>query len=150
MLIKFNLKEMIHKINWTELNKGGGWENRELKNDSLTIGYFKSGKKRTDLHKNYANYLRIRLGANLIEQLNWEIGDKIDTLHDPDDIMSILLVKTDKLKGRKLLKESKSLGFTIYCKWIHHSVFPLQKMPSKEVEFEIYEKYIHFRLPAWS
>ncbi len=140
MSIKFNLKDIIEKIDWKVLQSGKS--GTTMPDDGVGVSFSKNDKKTPG---NDADHIKVRFGQSVLERLNWKTGDKITVLQDPDDLLSILLVKKDSKGGRALCKESTSSVNYMCFKW--NSLIRLKKSKSKIVDYDIYKQYIHFRLP---
>jgi len=111
--IKKNLKNIIEEIEWAviESNRGGG----KLSSDAISVGFVASKKSKPDL----INRVVIRLGANVVEKLKWNTGDKIVVMHDKKNLMNFLLVKTEAGRGFNLSKESLVNSHKVQFTWSH-------------------------------
>ena len=139
---KFSLKDLIDKIDWVSLNSASGGNTSKLPNDAIAVSYLKSLE-----NKKVADKVRVRIGKEVMEALDWAHGDKIVAMYDPDDIFSLLLCKSNGSNGRarKITKESKSDASMVTFKWENSIV--LKPSTSSLVEHDIYNGYVHFRLP---
>ncbi len=133
---KTMLKDLIDKIDWLMITPGRT-QNKLLENNLMVSFNAPVGSTITDS-------IRIRFGKALPEQLGWKEGDKIAVFHDPDDVLSFLLCKTENGSGYTLYQENNSPAMRIQFKWKNKLV--LQKRPQMEPEFEIHKKKIVFRI----
>lgn len=134
---KFSLKDFVEKVDWQLLYNArysGG-----LPQNAVAISFVKSKKD-----KEYADYVRIRFGIDILKQMEWLTGDKLTVLYDPDDVLSLLILKRDE-GGRTLQKEVQGAVHYMQLKW--DSEIKFQVHPSRIIEHEIYRQYLHIQIP---
>lgn len=144
---KFLLKDLIKKIDWVMLQNHTG--PKKLPDDKVGVAYMQNNAKQKvhlPQYKNKADHIRFKFGIKVIESLGWCAGDKIVAMSDPDDVFSFLLVRSDhQSMGRVLVKEKYSPTHSVAYRWTHP--VSINRMPLTLIDFDIYEKYIHFQLP---
>lgn len=139
MMRKMSLAELIKKVDWVKIASGRG-PYHSLAIKSVTIGFYPSTSSK---NKENINQVRIRFGAEVIEQLGWQHKDRICVMHDPEDLMSFLLVKSQN-GGSAIYKDTGSTNYRLAFTW--NREIPLKKMSGKIVEHHIHEDYIYFRV----
>ncbi len=138
MTIKLTLRELINKIDWVTITSGKPSD--KLPDDGVSYHFFKSHKRMSK-----SDSVRLRFGNKVLEDLGWEINDKIVVMQDPDDLMKLLLVRSDHGKGRRLSRETNSSCARIQFKWQHNSI-PADEPIGVPIKYEIYKSYISFRM----
>jgi len=135
--MSIKLKDLLHKIDWVMIEKSRFGQNNN--NNGVYIGFYASKKDSNDINK-----VKIKLGRELMERLEWEIGDRICIYHHPDDLMSFMLVKSENSNGFKLGLETNTTFSKLSFKW--DRPLKLERQPYKEVEYlSPKDKYIVFR-----
>lgn len=137
--LEMSLKDLIKKIDWVSISSCS--RGSRLNEDLMSVNYVKMNNKVV-----LPNYLRLRIGKNIVDKLNWKYGDKINAMLDPDDLLSMILVRSTN-EGRLLTKESKSSIHAIQFLWKEKIPLPDLK-GARTLQYEIYDKYIHFHLPT--
>ncbi len=135
---QLKLKDIINKINWVKIETTRGFFGMPA--DAVVVGFFKSTAKGSTK----VDECRLRLGKTVLDELKWQAGDKINIMHDPDDVMSFLLVKSEGGNGRTLSQESGSPHCRMTFKW--EQPVPLNIIPSHAVEYDIYKNHLGFRV----
>jgi hypothetical protein len=86
----------------------------------------------------------IRIGTEVVDLLDWTVGDKIAVMVDKDNLMNFLLAKSENGNGYKLGKDAGP-GFRLQFKWSHEN--KLQKRPFGIVDHHIHnDKLIIFEI----
>ena len=127
---KNSFESLFSKIDWVMIESKRTWR---LSSDHVAIGFYPKDKKKPDV----INDVRIRIGVNVMEKLNWNYGDKICVLHDPDDLMSFYLTRSDTGKGFSLGKEAESGTGRIQFKWDRD--IAIEQINSHAVKFHIHK-----------
>ena len=139
MRVAKQTKKQIYK-NLEEIN----WEITPIKvkthnPDGVQVGFFQSKKSDPKV-----NQVRLRIGKNVLAQLDWKAGDKIVVYYDPKDLMSQKLVKTEMGTGLKLQVDTAIHNCRMQYTWIH--ICPLSFLPIQEIKFHIYKKQLLINL----
>lgn len=136
---KNTLKDLISRLDWTKIEVTRGLSSK-LQPDKVCVSFLPENKKNPD----QINRVFIRIGREVLEQLEWLPGDKIIPMFNPDDLMTFLLVKSDQGTGFTLGQESGVTSCKISFKWTNEVI--LDKTFSQVVEYEIYKKQLIFRV----
>lgn len=107
---KSKFDDLFSKIDWVMIESKRTWR---MPSDAVAIGFYPKDKKKPDV----INEVRIRIGAEVLSQVKWKYGDKIAVLHDPDDLMSFYITRTENGKGFTLGKESDGAIGRLQFKW---------------------------------
>jgi hypothetical protein len=133
------IKDFVEQIDWSLIIPKKHY--RSFSPDNVLISCLPADPKNPDR----INQVRLRIGENVVNELGWEIKDKIEIFHDPDDIMNFKLTKVFGGHGFSLQKDSHAAAAKLIFRW-SHSV-PLTKKESAEVDYDIYKKsLLIFRL----
>lgn len=100
---------------------------------------FQSATK-THAEKGIVNKVSVGIGRELIDELRWDINEKVEVLTHPDDIYTFKLVQGTR-HGKRLnipAKEAKSEWRQAYLVFTWSNAnFKLQEMARKEVDFYV-------------
>lgn len=128
---KKSFKDIFEKIDWLMIEPARrSWK---LAADAVAIGFYAKYKDKPE----EINEVRIRIGSDILQKIKWTYGDKICVLHDPDDLMSFYLTKTENGKGFTLGKEQDSGIGRIVFKWDRK--IPIQQRDCSPVKYHIYK-----------
>jgi len=146
-----SLKDLIDKIKWAEVKTRHNAS--KLPDDAVSFHFtLKSPRSRKDDITNAnSDFVRVRFGKNILEELEWQKGDKIFVAHDPDDHFTFLLFKVDSPNGFKLGTEesSSSPSQAGYIQFSWRNDFVAVKASNAQlVEYEIHKKHLIFRVNA--
>ena len=134
---KIVLKDLLQRIDWVQFqqprNKTG------LQPNEVAVGFM---CKTTETG---VNQVRVRIGSEVMEKLNWMIGERANVFHHPDDLMSFMIVKSENREGYKLLPDHKGQAMFGF-KWTRD--IPLTARQTKPVDYLIHpkSKYLVFRV----
>ncbi|HLX54271.1 MAG TPA: hypothetical protein VKR58_10035 [Aquella sp.] len=133
-----SLKDLIESTQWVNI-VGVSRYSATIPHDGVGISFTKNTPNANDF-----NLITVRFGEEVLNKLGWKGGDKIVSMHDPDDYMNFLLVKCETGAGRTLMMDN---GLTKgRVKFIWNRPFKLDHMPVTLVEYQIYKNYINFRV----
>jgi hypothetical protein len=124
---KPNLKKMIEEIEWITITPNRG---KKVSRDEVAVSFCISDSKKPDV----IDRVLIRIGDNIIEKLKWKQKDKIVVMHDKNNLMNFLLVKTEAGTGFSLGLDG-SAGYKVQFKWQHMT--PLKKRLLTPVDHHI-------------
>lgn len=135
---KKNTKLFPDKINWTIIYKDRYLSRTD--ENGLYVSFI--GTKR---HAD-AKVICFKFGSKLIEKLGWAPKQSIAAYLDPDDIMSLKLVRLDSIsKAGHLLNKYQNAS---YCQlsvtW--NQTVKLDRCPFKKIDYEIYKGYLLLRI----
>lgn len=133
-----SLRDLIDTIEWTGIQIYRGAE--RLPADSVIVQFAKSNK-----HKDKIDQVRLRIGKEVLDELGWQIGDRVYPSYNPDDQMLFFMCKVDSKNGWTLSQESKATSARLHFKWNREKI-PLQEMRPTKVEFEVHKKTLLFRV----
>jgi hypothetical protein len=101
------LSALIDRIDWVMIESVRGGNKYGMPLDSIGIGFHPKNNKKKDI----IDQVRVRLGRDLVEALGWQDNDRIMVLHDPDDMLSFMFVRSDSGKGYKLHTENAAARY---------------------------------------
>ncbi len=127
---KTTFDELFDKIDWVLIESKRTWA---LSPDAIAIGFYPKDKR----HPETINEVRIRIGANLLQKIKWRFGDRICVLHDPDDLMSFYLTKSESGSGFRLQQEPSGTIGRLNFKW--DRAIALEQRDCKPVKFHIHK-----------
>lgn len=133
-----SLADLISNIDWVVLTQKRMSSGLALNELGITL---RRGNKKIPMGQ--ADIISVRIGKDLREKLSWDAGDKILVMHNPDNLLHFLLVKSDNNQGKALCQESNSHTCKLQFKWDHTSI-PLKERSQQVTEYEIHKGYISF------
>lgn len=130
-----SLSSLIDRIDWVMIETSR--QNYGMGTDKIGIGFYPKSNK----DKKTINQVRVRIGRDLIETLGWQDNDRIMVLHDPDDMLSFMFVRSDTGKGYRLHPENAAgRYFSLTFSW--DRPFKLEARKSSEVQHHIHKNSI--------
>lgn len=136
---KGSLKKLIDLLDWETLYTSNRGTYNKLATDQVSVQFFFKYKE-----KNPSPYVTIRIGKDVLQEMNLVGGDRIVPYYPKDDQMLFMLIKTDSSNGYKLTQETGSHACRFSFKW--NRDIPLQEMRPKIVEHEIHKQKLIFRV----
>lgn len=125
------LKEMCEDDNWLANIPARTWGKMQPNEIGITFVTIKKAA--------VASKVVIRIGQDVLDLLNWKLGDRIRVFNHPDDLMVFRLVKSDQKKdGYKIQNESNVSVKSVAFNWRHN--IPLDPMKLITVKYEIFKK----------
>jgi hypothetical protein len=127
---KPSLLALIDKIDWMALPPTRG--SNPLPAHAIAVSFVHSSKKAT-----YVDQVRLRIGKDVINKLEWDYKDKIKIFLDPDNLLRFKLIKTNMNGDYSLLQESKSPNGVISFKWRYD--LPLEHCKWTRINYVIHK-----------
>lgn len=92
--------------------------------------------------------IRFRIGTEVMEKLNWNIGDKLNFCTHKDDLLLITLFKSELGNGWTITKESKSEAGRAVITWQGAKIPMNETAPFQmyKLKYSIYKNNLIFRL----
>lgn len=138
-----SLKDLIDSTEWVTIQARTGPS--KLPEDAVSVNFtFKSAKSINDKENTNCDLLRIRLGREVLEKLDWVITDRIYISHHPDDYLTFLLCKVSSKNGYKLSKDFGTASASIQITWPKENL-AMKPTGSYLVEYEIHKGKLIFR-----
>jgi hypothetical protein len=133
-----SLRDLIEKVEWVtiEANRGVGGK---LPPDHIAVAFTKSKKD-----NEFADRMTVRIGAHVLNKLNWDYGDKIVPMYNPDNIFQFLLCKSGHHTGYTISKETQSAVGSINIPW--HNLLKKPFKPSAMIDHVIEKGYLSFTI----
>lgn len=126
-----SFKDLIDRIDWVLIEPRSGYVPK-ISNNEIAVGFFR--RAYCKLAEGKADEVRIKLGAQILQQMDWDVKDKIGIFIDPDDCFNFLLVKNEK--GFKVCRANNTSYYQISFKWDRE--IKLELMKPVIVEYEIH------------
>lgn len=136
---KASLTDLVDKIKWEALQFRGSIS--KIDDSDVSIQFTKKVK---NPNNNNSDWVRIRLGSKVLDNLGWVVGDRIFIAHDPDDHFTFLLSKVDSKNGFKLGAETGSTHSCIHFTW-RDNYTTVKAQAAEVVDYNIYKKQLIFR-----
>lgn len=141
-----SLLSLLDKIDWKLLpqgNRKGGGRDAKMSTNSMTVQFYRNKKKFP--HSLSAQEVRIRMGKDIIEKLQIRNKDSMAVFLDPDNFMIMMITQvTTPGAGFRLYEEKGGRAFRFHFRW--QGAIPLDEMPPTEVEYEISNKRLIFKV----
>lgn len=139
-----SLKDMIDSTNWVGLQTRRC--STKLADDALSIQFtLKVAKsKKSNIENVNCDFVRIRMGAGILEKLDWQMGDRIFISNHPDDVLTFLLCKVHSSSGFRIGSDGGSPVGRLQFAWREHYI-PVKASPPNLVDYEIHKNKLIFR-----
>ncbi len=134
------LSDLIESISWENIEIHFGNGKNPIPHDQIFIQFQK--RLKTD---SQPNYIRLRIGVDIVEKLKWEVGDKILPMFNKDNESIFLLVKPDSGIGFKLAREPKGHAYNLNFKWTGKSHLSERSMSMVE-DYEVSKNKLIFQV----
>lgn len=139
-----SLKDLIDSANWMPIQTRGC--SSKLADDALSVQFtlkVAKSKKLRDENDN-CDFVRIRIGAAILEKLDWKMGDRVFIANNPDDVLTFLLCKIESANGFRLGTDGGSPVGRLQFAWREHYL-PIKISDPQLVDYEIHKKQLIFR-----
>lgn len=136
------LSDLIDRLEWSAIETNYRRRGYPTMNEEDLFVIFEPSNKKK--YPDKIDQVRLRIGKKIMKQLEWQVGDKILPLFNPDDQLFFLLVKSDHGKGYKLGNESNLNISKLSFKW--GGDYPLLEPANVKVDYEIYKKQLLFKM----
>lgn len=128
---KVNLSALIDKIDWLMVEPVRGIIG--LPYNAIAVSFYKS--KPEKLH---ADKVLIRIGKDIVKELNWQNKDRIAIGHDPENILNFFMKNNGNCgSGYALTLEGSGPNYRINYTWRLQDEFKLSDMKLTRVNFEM-------------
>jgi hypothetical protein len=134
-IVKPSLIDLISNDNWMEIEPSHG--GRLTNAWDKTVASFNASKGVGTT----VDQIKLVIGRHILEQLGWEVGNRVCIYHNPDYLTQIKLIKSDNNSGYKLTTINNSKNAIINFRWRHIEV-PLNQERNKSVEHVIFKKIL--------
>ncbi len=140
------LKDLIDGTDWKALQVRGVAS--KLPDDSVSV-HFTHGsvKAKREEGNDKSDWVRVRLGKEVLEKLDWKTGDNIHVANHPDDHLTFLMFKVDSRNGFRLGVESGCSSARLHFSW-RDTYVPVKVQDAQLVQYEIHKKQLIFRFVA--
>ena len=131
-------KKLTDSIEWVQIEAYRGVGNK-LNEDKIAFALEKHKK-----HNEFADRVKVRIGLNILNKLNWNYGDKIVPMYNPDNVFQFLLCKSGHGTGYSVSKESGYTVGAVSFPWINP--LKVDSKPSKIIDFIVVNQYLSFTI----
>lgn len=138
--MRLSLSDLVEKIDWVVIENGHGHGAR-LQPEDLAVGFYER-KKNSRVYDD----VRFRVGKDLMRKLFWRPKDKIIIAHHPDDLLSLMLIKSEGDGGVTLAQENNSPHCMFHFKWKFDLLLPSRKCAPTEYKHVEKGNYLVLRL----
>ncbi len=137
-----SLRDLIDSTEWVGIQTRGC--SSKISEDALTFQFTHKYGKDLVRDENKSDFVRIRIGKGIMDELDWKQGDRIYISNSPDDQLTFLLCKVDSASGFKLGVETGSTSGRLHFAW-RDSYVSVKVSAPHAVEYEIYKNKLIFR-----
>lgn len=128
------IEKLISEIDWSVCVPFARAQPK-LPDDGIAIGFnSKHGKESTNI-----NNVTVRLGSDVMEQMEWKAGDKLILLTDNKNRFNFMIVKPNQPTGYCVQKDNPGNHFRVNFTWTYKDQ-PLSRKECRPVKYHVKDK----------